>query len=321
MSIGLTTISSIVNYVLRDMQNIDLRSSILASLEEVLAVHQVMIEQTYISPLLTFQDYVKNSMYEDGMRCLMELSNREATPKINYLLALTLVKCGKLELAKDKLEKAFMMNPYLKVFQPHLMISGFCHQSASNWCVRPYTIVDSFSNKALRRLGMEVNEGVVSIEICSSGGDILYSIFTENECVFGLLEITSGCSLWQHKVSDLDYRIVTCTPEYAVFKNGTLYKVYNKYGSIVGQYSKFVFETIFSCEEELRLVDQYKISCSVDEFTEKMELSTLSSKQLSVTPVRYTKHRYWRTDGIQPHPGIELDPVVYWAMNVELSIG
>lgn len=321
MSIVLTTFSSIVNYVLRDIQNMDLRSSILKGVDEALGDQQAMIEQSYISPLRTFQDYIKNGMYEDGMHSLMELSNRDATPKINYLLALTLAKCDELELAKDKLKKAFIMNPYLQVFQPHLNMSYlFYHQPTPSWCVRPYTIVDSFSNKALRRLGIEVNEGIAYIEVCSSGGDILYLISTESECVFELLEITSGRLLWQHNVSDLDYRIITCTPEYAVFQDGTFYKVYNKYGSCVGQYSKSTFETIFSSKEELKMVDQYKISCNINEYTEKMRLSTLTSKHLSITPVKYTKHKYWKTDGNQPHPGIEFDPVVYWAMNVDISL-
>ena len=214
-----------------------------------------------------------------------------------------------------------MMNPYLRVFQPHLNISSsFCNQPVLSWRVRPYTIVDSFSNKAWRRLGMEVNEGIVYVEICSSGGDILYLICTENECVFGLLEIATGRSLWRHNVSDLNYRIITCTPEYAVFQDGTLYKVYNKYGFYVGQYSKFTFEAIFSSEEELKMVNHYKISSNINEFTEKMRLSTLTSKKLSITPVKYTKHKYWKTDGKQPHPGLEFDPVVYWAMNVDISI-
>lgn len=81
-------------------------------------------------------------------------------------------------------------------------------------------------------------------------------ICTENECFFGLLEIATGRSSWQHNVSDFDYRIITSTPEYAVFQDGTFYKVYNKYVFYVGQYFRFTLEIIFSFKEELKMVNQ-----------------------------------------------------------------
>lgn len=103
MSFILSSISSIANYVLKDLQFSELNVTIQNKLDEVLSVHQSMIEQIYISPLRTYRDYINIKDYESATHCLMDLSNREATPKVNYLLAMALIKCGKIELAKQKI--------------------------------------------------------------------------------------------------------------------------------------------------------------------------------------------------------------------------
>lgn len=96
MSFILSSISSIANYVLRDLQFSELNVTIQNKSDEVLSVHQSMIERIYISPLKTYRDYINKKDYKSAANSLMNLSNREATPKVNYLLAMAIYRYYKL---------------------------------------------------------------------------------------------------------------------------------------------------------------------------------------------------------------------------------
>ena len=178
MSFILSSISSIANYVLRDLQFSELNVTIQNKLDEVLSVQHSMIEQIYISSLKTYRDFIKKKDYKSAANSLMNLSNREATPKVNYLLAMALIKCGEIELAKEKIEKAISMNPFLDYSELHLASNYRCPTPHTSWSTTPYTITDSFANKAFRGMGFEINEGLSKIEVCSSGSDILYLVKT-----------------------------------------------------------------------------------------------------------------------------------------------
>ena len=320
MSFILSSISSIANYVLKDLQFSELNVTIQNKLDEVLSVHQSMIEQIYISPLRTYRDYINSKDYESAAHCLMDLSNREATPKVNYLLAMALIKCGKIELAKQKIEKAISMNPFLDYSELYLANNYRCPTHHTSWSTTPYTITDSLANKAFRRMGFEINEGLSKIEVCSSGGDILYLVKTENEVEFGLLDIINGHTIWHEHKDNTNYEIISCTPEYAILKRDGLYNFYNRNSICVAQYSEPTFELLFSTIRELNNVAPYIVESNLNESTPILELQTLSTKNISITPIKHKKHKYWKTDGNSPHPGIDFDPVIYWAMNVRLSL-
>ena len=67
-------------------------------------------------------------------------------------------------------------------------------------------------------------------------------------------------------------------------------------------------------------ISKYKMSSAIDENSPIVEIPTISSNTISIIPIKHKKHKYWQTDGHQPHPGIDFDPVIYWAMNVKLEI-
>lgn len=323
MGIVLSSISSIANYIFKELQSDDLKSSICNELYGVLNVQQSMIEQVYISPLKTFKDFINNNMYSEAIRSLMDLSNREATPKVNYILAMALLKNGNIELGKQKLETAISMNPYMECFEKYLQSNLQCSTPIIGWSSFPYTINDTFANKTLRRLGFKVNEGVLEVEICTSGGDILYLIKTEKGAKFGLLDISNGYTIWQKYEENVDtynYKIVTCTPAYVVLKIGRNYYFYNRWSNCVSQYSENAFQLLFSKKSELEYVSKYLETKKIDEYSDLIKIPTLSNKITSVIPVRHQKHKYWKSDENQPHPGIDFDPVIYWAMNIEIKI-
>lgn len=323
MGIILSSVSSIANYVIRELQQDDLKSSISNELCGLLNVHQSMIEQIYISPLKSFKDFIANNMYSDAIRSLMDLSNRDATPKVNYILALALFLNGNAELAKEKLEKAISMNPFMDCFQKFLSDNYKCMTPSSEWTSQPFTITDTFANKAFRRMGIEVNEGIIKTEVITSGGDVFYLFKTENDVKYGLLNLSNGNSIWQkyeENVNYTDYKIITCTPDYSVIRIGCNYYFYNRHSSCVTTYSNNAFELLFSTKSELRHVFKFLAEETIDECSRIINLPTLSNRELSIIPIKYKKHKYWKTDGNHPHPGIDFDPVIYWAMNVELRL-
>lgn len=323
MGIVLSSITSIANYVIRELQQDDLKSSISNELGGMLNVQQSMIEQIYISQLKSFRDYITNNMYSDAVRSIMDLSNRDATPKVNYLLALALSLNGNAGLAIEKLKKAICMNPFMDCFDKYLRDNYKCVTPPSGWTAQPFTINDTFANKALRRMGIEVNEGVIKTEVITSGGDVFYLIKTENDVKYGLLDLSNGNSVWQkyeENVNHTDYKIITCTPEYSVLKIGYYYYFYNRYSNCVTKYSNNAFELLFSTKSELQHVSKFLAEERIEDNSNVINLPTLSDRDLSIIPIKYKKHKYWKTDGNHPHPGIDFDPVIYWAMNIEFRL-
>ena len=321
MGIIVSSISSIVNYVLRDLQHSDLLTTIQNKLDKELSVHQFMIEDIYLSSLRSYLDNISMGEYEAAIQSIMDLSNREATPKVNYLLAMALVKCGKEQKAKEKLEKAFLMNPFMDCFEPCLESDYHAAPSSSNWSIIPYAINDTFSNKVFRRLGIDINEGVSEIEVCSSGGDILYLIKTQNDVEFGLIDINTGNIIWnKFRKGNIDTEIIANTPYYSILKYKDTYEFYKRRDTCVARFSKSSFNILFSTDAELMKISKYKMSSAIDENSPIVEIPTISSNTISIIPIKHKKHKYWQTDGHQPHPGIDFDPVIYWAMNVKLEI-
>lgn len=321
MDIIVSSISSIANYVLKDLQNSNLQATIQSKLDKEMSVHQYMMEDIYLSSLRSYWDNISMGEYEAAIQSIMDLSNREATPKVNYLLAMALVKCGKEQLAKQKLKEALLMNPFMDCSEPYLENDYHVEPVSYNWSIIPYTIDDTISNKVLRRLGIDINEGVSKIEVCSSGGDILYLIKAQNDVEFGLIDINTGHIIWKtSRKDDVDIEIIANTPYYSILKYKDTYEFYKRKETCVARLSKYSFNILFSTDAELLKISKYKMSSVIDENSSVMEIPAISSKKISIIPIKHKKHRYWKTDGHQPHPGIDFDPVIYWAMNVRLEI-
>ena len=77
------------------------------------SIHQKMIEDIYISSIKSYFDYLHVGKYDKAADCLMDLSNRPATPIVKYLLGRTLLRNGEKKLAYNKIAEAIAANPLL----------------------------------------------------------------------------------------------------------------------------------------------------------------------------------------------------------------
>lgn len=290
-----------------------------------ISIHQTMIEDIYLSSLRTFSDYVDMGNYEKAADALMDISNREGTPITKYLLGMTLLKIGQKDLANKKIQEAFAANPLLSEL---IGISVTSLMSTPNptsfWSVTPCTVEDSLGNKIIRRLGVEINEGVKWVEVSSFGGHIAFLESFEEKCCYGVLNIEDGTVEWMRSdEEDYDRRIALYTPEYVVYDFHGKYEIFKQSsGRCVASFSKDAFHVLFCPQEQLESsnLKPYETSFSLNYSTSPVIIQTHISKSLRIEPYVVKNHRYWKTDGNQPHPGIDFDPVEYSAMNVRFKL-
>lgn len=294
-------------------------------IQQDIAFHQSMIEGIYISSLKTCQDFLNCKDFNSAANSLMDLSNREGTATINYILGILLYKIGNKALAVKKLEQAFFMNPLLS-FNANLSVNEIIEpiSGIAPWSSRPYTLEDSWGNKVMRHMGVEINEGVGSMEACTLGGNIAYLLRTKDtgNTIFGGISMSDGHIMWHHEAStDNELQLVLNTPKYAIFKyNYNMFRLYNMTtGNELAQLSENTLKMMFG----VTAASQYLIYFDVDEYSSTKRIAipnTSPSKHLVIIPERDKLHKYWKTDGNQPHPGIDFDPVKYYAMNIKFRV-
>lgn len=284
-----------------------------------------MIEDIYISSLRTFSDYVNMGNYEKAADALMEISNREGTPITKYLLGMTLLKTGKKDLAYKKIQEAFVANPLLAELI-EVPVNSLINKPSTvgYWSTIPCTVEDSLGNKIIRRLGVEINEGVKRVETSSFGGHIAFLESFEEKCCYGVLNIENGKVEWMRTdEEDNDRRIVLYTPEYVVYDFDGKYEIFKQsMGRCVASFSKDAFHVLFCPQKQLGSSNliPYESRFSLDDSISPVIIKTHISKSLRIEPYVVQRHRYWKTDGNQPHPGIDFDPVEYSAMNVRFKL-
>ena len=295
-------------------------------IQQDIAFHQSMIEGIYLRSLKTCQDFLDCRDFNSAANSLMDLSNQEGTATINYILGILLYKVGNKELAVKKLEQAFLMNPLLS-FKANLSLNEIIEpiSGINLWSSKPYTLEDSWGNKAMRHMGIEINEGIGSMEVCTLGGNIAYLLRTKDtgKTIFGGISLSDGHILWPPKEESTDngLQLVLNTPKYAIFKyNYNMFRLYSMTtGKQLAQLSEKTFKMMFG-DTNAR---QYLIDCSVEEYSSTKRITipnTSPSKQLVIIPERDKLHKYWKTDGNHPHPGIDFDPVKYYAMNIKFRV-
>lgn len=321
-SIGLTTLSSLVNYCLREMQYERLMDSLQNRLNTTLNIHQTMLEESYMSPLRTCSDYLRTHQYKNAANALMDLSNKECTPFVNCLLALILAMNGDKELAYGKMRTAMYMNPFIISNHSKEITERLAFTGVNTMDLKPYELKDSFSNKALRRLGIEINEGIQRVQICTLGGDLSYLLEFSDGVSYGLINLSNGCILWERTEEDSRKQLVMSTPKYTVYKYNDSYEIYSNSNGVCNvRFSKYTFETMFCPLKTLSDYEDFISNVDLNQYSNEFTMPTLMrGKKILILPIKEKEHKYWKTDGNQPHPGIDFDPVRYWAMNVRFRI-
>lgn len=288
-------------------------------------IHQHMIEGIYISSIKSCHDYISLGDYHSAANALMNLSNMDGTATINYLLAMILCKIGKKELGSKKMEVALQMNPLLAtnmgfkvtdIYEPII--------NAEYWDTTPFLIDDTFGNKVLRKLGFEINEGVYHLELSTLGGNIAYLIRTKDTEInsYGVLNVKNGYPIWSKtEKSEYSLHLRLSTPQYTIFEdyNGML-RIFNAHnGYEVAQFTKATFEVLFGSSNG----EDYYLSTYIEQYSHSTTLPIVIpnlGRKLEIIPIQAIRHKYWKTDGNHPHPGIDFDPVIYYAMNVKFKL-
>jgi hypothetical protein len=288
--------------------------------------HQVMIEDTYRSCLRVCKDYLELNRLDKAADSLMEVSNREGTPVVNYLLGICLIALGETTLGEKKLTKALNMNPLLALPVLDNNPLGFYESESAiiSWSCTPYTLEDTPRNKFLRGIGLgtEINEGISSLNACSVGGNIAYALRVKdmNRSIYGCIDVRNGGVLWQRIVEEeVCKEIVLNSPLYVVYYYDNIYNVYSaEKGHFLASFTRDTFHTIF-CPEILlkdeRIMQFYDRD---NEATLHIPIVNYSNRKVHLNKYIVREHTGTKSDGNYPHPGIQF--YKYSAKNIEFIL-
>jgi len=196
---------------------------------KILESHQNWLEDIEISDLKTYRDYYKMGNTSKAADALMGASNREANPMINMLLGATLYKLGRKDVGFEKISNAINMNPLLanNLRLPFGKIYDCSVGKLSSSIKTPYMPEDTLANKISRRLGMEVNEGIINCEFCTLGLNISFNYILEGKNVFGALNIENGEILWTStdETEGSFFYLIMNSPLYTVLRKDSFYYI------------------------------------------------------------------------------------------------
>lgn len=293
------------------------------------SIHQKMIEDIYISSIKSYFDYLHVGKYDKAADCLMDLSNRPATPIVKYLLGRTLLRNGEKKLAYNKIAEAIAANPLLIISNELSFGSVFKFPEINaSWEIKPCSLDDNLLYKILR-FNFEISEGLESMSVSTFGGHIAYSAKYINnssyKCKYGLLNIENGQHIWLNNDKQGSREIVLSTPKYIIYEKNDKFEIFeSKKGQHVASYTKGAFY-LFFCPQKLLesdILSKYQTNLfleSIDYEPDPIELRTFSdSKLIKVRPFTEKVHRLLKSEGEYPYRTPIWD--YYDANNVWLSL-
>lgn len=265
---------------------------------KIMEAQQNMLEAIEVSALKTFRDYYRMNDISKAADALMSASNRDANPIINLLLGATLYKLGKYDIGFEKISNALNMNPLLaKIFNIPIGNIYDCSVDEMASTIRtPYVPEDSFANKLARRLGMEVNEGIIRCEFCTFGLNISFNFILEDKEVYGALNIENGEILWisTDESSGSYCQLIINTPLYTVLKKDSLFYIYNNSGICVKILSGGSFNLLFASMSDIEFLHnsgQYYMSSDVyGDLSYHLSFPFESRKYLDIKSELIAKH-------------------------------
>lgn len=264
----------------------------------ILESHQNWLEDIEISDLKTYRDYYRMGDISKAADALMGASNRDANPMINMLLGATLFKLGRKDIGFEKISNAINMNPLLanNLRIPLEKIYDCSVEKLPNSISTPYVPEDTFANKISRRLGMEVNEGIIECEFCTLGLNISFNFLLEGKNVFGALNIENGEILWTStdETEGSLFHLIINSPLYTVLKKDSFYYIYNNLGRCVKRLSDRAFNLLFGSItdiEDLHNNGQYYMSSRVyGDMSRHLNFPFNSTKHLAIKSKQIAKH-------------------------------
>lgn len=329
VSIGMDSILKCISWIANDFEQ--KKDPLYVSLSSRVDNLGTMIEERYRSPLKTFRDFIELNRFDKAVDSLMDASNWEGTPIINFLLGSCLVKLGKKELGQKKMATALNMNPLLALIGGCDSIHELYDTKRDfiSWSCIPYTLEDTFKNKALRAIGVWIDEGISSFDFCALGGSIafVFHIPDMNRSIYGLIDSCNGSIIWRRIVDEKEaMAIVLNSPRYVVYKNDEMYYIYSaENGNIKATFTKDTFHTVFCPEyilEDSRIMgfctNGYVFSFSNTHNMFLIPDAHNINRRISINVFKSKKHIGAQSDGRRPHPGIEIQN--YWAENIELKM-
>ena len=264
----------------------------------ILESYQNWLEDFEKSALKTYRDYYRMGDISKAADALMGASNRDANPMINMLLGATLYKLGRKDIGFEKISNAFNMNPLLayNLRIPLEKIYNYSVEKLPNSIRTPYVPEDTIANKISRRLGMEVNEGIIDCELCTLGLNISFNFLLEGKNVFGALNIDNGEILWTStdETEGSIFHLVMNSPLYTVLKKDALYYIYNNSGRCVKSLSEGAFNLLFGLItdiEDLHNSGQYYMGSRVyGDMCCHLMFPFSSTKHLDIKSKQIAKH-------------------------------